>query len=78
MWDSKIFFKICIKKLLNKFIYLKIFQQILEEKLAKLDHTFGKKGKVLEEETRDLAEERNSLTEKKRRPLYRKVSITGK
>lgn len=46
----------------------------LEEKLAELDHTFGKKGKVLEEEIRDLAEERNSLTEKKRRPLYRKVS----
>lgn len=46
----------------------------LEEKLAELDHTFGKKGKVLEEEIRDLAEERNDLTEKKRRPLYRKVS----
>lgn len=44
----------------------------LEEKLADLDHTFGKKGKVLEEEIRDLAEERNTLTEKKRRPLYRK------
>lgn len=44
----------------------------LEEKLAELDHTFGKKGKLLEEEIRDLAEERNSLTEKKRRPLYRK------
>ncbi|GAB4830376.1 hypothetical protein Ancab_020013 [Ancistrocladus abbreviatus] len=44
----------------------------LEEKLAELDHTFGKKGKVLEEEIRDLAEERNSLTEKKKRPLYRK------
>lgn len=46
----------------------------LEEKLAELDHTFGKKGKVLEEEIRDLAEQRNELTEKKRRPLYRKVS----
>lgn len=46
--------------------------KILEEKLAELDHTFGKKGKVLEEEIRDLAEERNELTEKKRRPLYRK------
>lgn len=46
----------------------------LEEKLAELDHTFGKRGKLLEEEIRDLAEERNSLTEKKRRPLYRKVS----
>ncbi|EEF38399.1 30S ribosomal protein S5, putative [Ricinus communis] len=44
----------------------------LEEKLAELDHTFGKKGKLLEEEIRDLAEERNSLTEKKRRPMYRK------
>ncbi|KAJ4976329.1 hypothetical protein NE237_001435 [Protea cynaroides] len=44
----------------------------LEEKLAELDHTFGKKGKVLEEDIRDLAEERNALTEKKRRPLYRK------
>lgn len=47
----------------------------LEEKLAELDHTFGRKGKVLEEEIRDLAEERNSLTEKKKRPLYRKVRI---
>lgn len=46
----------------------------LEEKLAELDHTFGKKGKVLEEVIRDLAEERNALTEKKRRPLYRKAS----
>ncbi|KAK9142400.1 hypothetical protein Syun_011800 [Stephania yunnanensis] len=44
----------------------------LEEKLAELDHTFGKKGKVLEEEIKDLAEERSSLTEQKRRPLYRK------
>nr|GEV07761.1 putative ribosomal protein S5 family protein [Tanacetum cinerariifolium] len=44
----------------------------LEEKLAQLDHTFGRKGKVLEEEIRDLAEERNSLTEKKRIPLFRK------
>lgn len=46
----------------------------LEEKLADLDHTFGKKGKVLEEEIRNLAEERNALIEKKRIPLYRKVS----
>ncbi|KAF3455450.1 hypothetical protein FNV43_RR00077 [Rhamnella rubrinervis] len=45
----------------------------LEQKLAELDHTFGNKGKVLEEEIRDLAEERNSLKMKKRRPLYRKV-----
>ncbi|KAK9148953.1 hypothetical protein Scep_007710 [Stephania cephalantha] len=37
----------------------------LEEKLAELDRTFGKKIK-------DLAEERSSLTEQKRRPLYRK------
>ncbi|PIA36355.1 hypothetical protein AQUCO_03400328v1 [Aquilegia coerulea] len=44
----------------------------LEEKLAELDNTFGKKGRVLEEEIRDLAEERNELTETKRRPLYRK------
>lgn len=44
----------------------------LEEKLAELDHTFGKKGKALEEEIRDLAEERNDLTGKKRTPLYRK------
>ncbi|OIV98663.1 hypothetical protein TanjilG_12786 [Lupinus angustifolius] len=44
----------------------------LEEKLAELEYTFGKKGKLLEEEIRDLAEERNDLTEKKRRPLYRK------
>ncbi|KAH7844132.1 hypothetical protein Vadar_024666 [Vaccinium darrowii] len=29
--------------------------KILEEKLAELDHTFGNKGKVLEEEIRDLA-----------------------
>lgn len=46
----------------------------LENKLSELDHTFGKKGKRLEEEIRDLAEERNALTEKKRQPLYRKVS----
>ncbi|OMO88811.1 Ribosomal protein S5 [Corchorus capsularis] len=44
----------------------------LEEKLAELDHTFGRKGKLLEEEIRDLAEERNALIEKKRIPLYRK------
>ncbi|PPS00568.1 hypothetical protein GOBAR_AA20085 [Gossypium barbadense] len=44
----------------------------LEEKLAELDYTFGRKGKLLEEEIRDLAEERNALTEKKRTPLYRK------
>lgn len=34
----------------------------------------GKKGRVLEQEIKDLVEERNLLTEKKRRPLYRKVS----
>ncbi|KAL8544650.1 hypothetical protein ACS0TY_005038 [Phlomoides rotata] len=44
----------------------------LEKKLAELEYTFGKKGKLLEEEIRDLAEERNELTEKKRQPLYRK------
>ncbi|CAN1297173.1 30S ribosomal protein S5 [Linum perenne] len=44
----------------------------LEDKLAELDYTFGKKGKSLEEEIRDLAEERNALTEKKRKPMYRK------
>lgn len=53
---------------------LEAIDKQLEEKLGNLDHTFGKKGKVLEEEIRDLAEERNSLTEQKRRPLYRKVS----
>lgn len=46
--------------------------QELEKKLAELHHTFGRKGKLLEEEIRDLAEERNALTEKKRTPLYRK------
>ncbi|GLT87392.1 hypothetical protein SLE2022_054780 [Rubroshorea leprosula] len=44
----------------------------LEEKMAQLDHTFGKKGKLLEEEIRDLADERNALTERRKRPLYRK------
>ncbi|KAG9455986.1 hypothetical protein H6P81_000494 [Aristolochia fimbriata] len=44
----------------------------LQEKLADLDITFGKKGKALEEEIKELAEERNALMEKKRRPLYRK------
>lgn len=48
--------------------------KLLEQKLTELEYTFGKKGKLLEEEIRDLAEERNSLTEKKRQPLYRKVS----
>ncbi|KAG9156761.1 hypothetical protein Leryth_025239 [Lithospermum erythrorhizon] len=51
---------------------LTAIDKILEEKLAALDHTFGRKGKLLEEEIRDLAEERNSLTEQKRQPLYRK------
>ncbi|KAI3783779.1 hypothetical protein L1987_42865 [Smallanthus sonchifolius] len=51
---------------------LNFIDKKLEEKLAQLDHTFGRKGKVLEEEIRDLAEERNSLTEKIRRPQYRK------
>nr|GEV07762.1 ribosomal protein S5 family protein [Tanacetum cinerariifolium] len=44
----------------------------LEEKLIELDYTFGKKGKELEEEIRDLAEERNSEIEKKKIPLFRK------
>lgn len=56
---------------------LNVIDRKLEEKLAELDHTFGKKGKLLEEEIRDLAEERNSLTEKKRRPQYRKVSTNS-
>nr|XP_043607560.1 uncharacterized protein LOC122579445 [Erigeron canadensis] len=51
---------------------INVIDRKLEEKLAQLDHTFGRKGKVLEEEIRDLAEERNSLTEKKRIPLFRK------
>ncbi|KAK7410356.1 hypothetical protein VNO78_01077 [Psophocarpus tetragonolobus] len=44
----------------------------LEEKLAELQYTFGRKGKVLEEEIKNLAEERNELTEQKKKPLYRK------
>ncbi|XP_008808874.2 uncharacterized protein LOC103720772 [Phoenix dactylifera] len=51
---------------------LNAIEKRIEEKLAELDHTFGKKGRVLEEDIRELVEERNSLTEKKRRPLYRK------
>ncbi|KNA22083.1 hypothetical protein SOVF_037280 [Spinacia oleracea] len=51
---------------------LNAIDKLLEQKLTALDHTFGKKGKLLEEEIRDLAEERNSLTEKKRRPMFRK------
>ncbi|KAI3866604.1 hypothetical protein MKX03_023816 [Papaver bracteatum] len=47
----------------------------LEEKLATLDYTFGKKGRVLEEEIKELAEEGNCLTGKKRRPLYKKVCL---
>lgn len=45
----------------------------LEEKLAELDYTFGKRGKLLEEDIKALAEERNTWTEKKRTPLFRKV-----
>lgn len=52
---------------------LEAIDKKLEEKLAELEYTFGRKGKALEEEIRDLAEERNELTEKKRRPLFRKV-----
>ncbi|KAL6848429.1 hypothetical protein ACP4OV_021723 [Aristida adscensionis] len=51
---------------------LNAIEKKIEEKLADLDHTFGKKGRVLEEEIKDLVEERNSLSEKKRRPMYRK------
>lgn len=54
---------------------LNAIEKKLEEKLEELDHTFGKKGRVLEEEIKDLVEERNYLTEKKRRPFYRKVSL---
>lgn len=54
---------------------LNALEKKIEQKLEELDHTFGKKGRVLEEEIRDLVEERNSLTEQKRRPLYRKVSF---
>lgn len=57
----------------NKFLEkINEIDKNLEEKLAELDYTFGKKGKLLEEEIRDLAEERNSLIEQKRQPLYRK------
>lgn len=51
---------------------LNAIEKKIEQKLELLDHTFGKKGRVLEEEIRDLVEERNSLTAQKRRPLYRK------
>lgn len=51
---------------------LDVIDKKLEEKLAELEYTFGRKGKALEEEIRDLAEERNELTETKRRPLFRK------
>ncbi|CAA6655412.1 unnamed protein product [Spirodela intermedia] len=56
-------------KLLEK---LNDIDKKLEEKLAELDHTFGKKGRALEEEIKELADERSALTEKSRRPLYRK------
>ncbi|XP_027354796.1 uncharacterized protein LOC113864830 [Abrus precatorius] len=51
---------------------LEAIDKKLEEKLAELEYTFGRKGKALEEEIKDLAEERNELTEEKRKPLYRK------
>jgi len=44
-----------------------------EKKLTAVDYTFGKKGELLEEKIGDLAEERNSLIEKKRVPMYTKV-----
>lgn len=53
---------------------LEAIDRKLEEKLAELEYTFGRKGKALEEEIKDLAEERNELTEQKRKPLYRKVA----
>lgn len=59
-------------KLLEK---LNDIDKKLEEKLAELDHTFGKKGRALEEEIKELADERSALTERSRRPLYRKVSL---
>jgi len=54
---------------------LEAIDRKLEEKLAELEYTFGRKGKALEEEIKDLAEERNELTEQKRKPLYRKVAF---
>lgn len=51
---------------------LEAIDRKLEEKLGELEYTFGRKGKALEEEIKDLAEERNELTEQKRKPLYRK------
>ncbi|KAK7352837.1 hypothetical protein VNO80_18267 [Phaseolus coccineus] len=51
---------------------LEAIDRKLEEKLAELEYTFGRKGKALEEKIKDLAEERNELTEEKRKPLYRK------
>jgi len=54
---------------------LEAIDRKLEEKLAELEYTFGRKGKALEEEIKDLAEDRNELTEQKRKPLYRKVAF---
>ncbi|PWZ20969.1 30S ribosomal protein S5 [Zea mays] len=51
---------------------LDAIEKKIEGKLELLDHTFGKKGRALEEEIKDLVEERNSLSEKSRRPMYRK------
>ncbi|KAJ3698226.1 hypothetical protein LUZ61_001931 [Rhynchospora tenuis] len=56
-------------KLMEK---INAIEKKIEEKLTLLDHTFGKKGRVLEEEIKELVEERNLLAESKRRPLYRK------
>ncbi|KAF3326017.1 hypothetical protein FCM35_KLT09097 [Carex littledalei] len=51
---------------------LSAIEKKIEEKLTQLDHTFGKKGRVLEAEIKELVEERNLLAERKKRPLYRK------
>ena len=61
-------------KLLEK---LNDIDKKLEEKLQELEHTFGKKGRALEEEIKELADERSAFTEKSRRPLYRKASSLG-
>lgn len=49
--------------LLEKF---NVIDKKFESKFFEFDYIFGKKGKWLEEEIRDLVEERNVLIEKKR------------